>query len=328
MTRPRAIAIGASAGGVSALLELVSALPGKLHAVIGVVLHIGSQQSILPELLTSRGEWPAAHPCDGEALVPGRIYVAPPDHHMLFSESTVQLSRGPRENYARPAIDPFFRSVGLAWREQAIGVVLTGDLDDGTAGLAAIKACGGTAVVQDPATATEPSMPASALANVNVDHCLALEDIAPTLARLIGQATPAKGLSPPVHLMREQEIFEGKQTMENLAVVGTPSALTCPDCGGGLWELKNTRPLRYRCHTGHGFTARSLENAQTGAAEYALWSGVRALQEREMLLRRLATVSQATGDLAQAEVGRRQADKVKAQAQMLSELVEGDMNSA
>jgi two-component system chemotaxis response regulator CheB len=261
MTGSHAIVVGASSGGVAALLELVAQLPRSLNAVVGVVLHVGSRQSILPELLSSRSSWRAVQQADGEPLAPGVIYVAPPDHHMLFTADAVRLSRGPRENYARPAVDPLFRSAALEWRERTIGIVLTGDLDDGTAGLAAVKACGGIAIVQDPATAFEPSMPASALANVQVDHCLPLAEIPPALARL-------------------------------------------------------------------AFTARSLDNEQAYVAEHALWADVRALQEREMLLRRLASVAEATGDTAQAEIGRRQADRVKAQAEQLSRLVESEMNSA
>lgn len=267
MSRLHAIVIGASSGGVSALLDLASRLPRDLPAAVGMVLHVGTQHSILPELLSARGVLPAMHPTDGQPLKPGAIYVAPPDYHMLFTEDVVRLSRGPRENYARPAIDPLFRSAALSWRERAIGVVLTGNLDDGTAGLQAIKECGGSVVVQDPADATEPSMPASALASVNTDLCLPLADIPAALVQLAGSEPVAQPAPVPDRLAREQAIFEGRQKMENLVAVGTPSSLTCPDCGGGLWEVKDAKPLRYRCHTGHAFSARSLENAQTDAAE-------------------------------------------------------------
>lgn len=207
-----------------------------LNAVVGVVLHVGSRHSILPELLSRRGPCPAVHPRDRQALKTGIIYVAPPDRHMLFNAAEVHLSHGPRENHARPALDPLFRSAALEWRERVIGVVLTGDLDDGTAGLAALKACGGIAIVQDPATAFEPSMPSNALANVAIDECLPLSDIAPALARLVGAPCHADPV-PPRELVREHAIFEGKQPMENLSAVATPSTLTCPDCGGGLWEM-------------------------------------------------------------------------------------------
>ncbi len=320
--------IGASAGGVAALLELVAGLPKAMDAVIGIVLHVGSRHSILPQLLERRGALPAVHPQHGQALVPGTIYVAPPDHHMTFTEDRALLGRGARENHARPAIDPLFRSAALAWCDRAIGVVLTGDLDDGTAGLAAIKQCGGTAIVQDPVTAVAPSMPASALRNVSVDYTLAIGEIAATLVQLVGQDAAAPAQPHPAQLQREQALFEGKHVMENLSAAGKPSGLSCPDCGGGLWELNEAQPLRYRCHTGHAFTVGTLESAQTEQAEQALWSSVRALQEREILLRRMAAVAEATGDPVQAQAGQRQADRVRDQAHLLSRLVEGEMNSA
>lgn len=322
MPTPYAIVIGASSGGVSALLELAAGLPRDLQAVVGVVLHVGIQPSILPDLLSARGPLQAVHPEHGQALRPGTVYVAPPDRHMLFTADAVRLSRGPRENHARPAIDPLFRSTALHWRERAVGVVLTGDLDDGSAGLRAIKECGGTAVVQDPADATEPSMPASALTSVAVDHCLPLAGIAAALVPIVGHEPAAHAARASNAVAREQAIFEGRQVMQNLDTLGRQSPLTCPECGGSLWELKDSRPLRYRCHTGHAYSARSLEFAQAETAEHALWSSVRALKEREMLLRRLANVAQATGDSAQAEAGRLQADRVRAQADRLARLNE------
>lgn len=182
---PYAIAIGASAGGVDALLQLASALPERFPALVFVTQHIGNLPSVLPELLRARGPNPSIHPADGDPPVPGTIYVAPPDRHMLLQEGRIRLSRGPKENYCRPAIDPMFRSIALAMRARAIGIVLTGLLGDGTAGLQAIKQCGGTAIVQDPATARAPAMPRSALGNVDVDLCLRLDGIVPALTRMI-----------------------------------------------------------------------------------------------------------------------------------------------
>jgi two-component system chemotaxis response regulator CheB len=329
MPAPYAIVIGASAGGVNALLDLVQALPGPLDAVLGIVLHVGTRRSLLPELLNSRmAALNARHAEDGMPLEAGCVYVAPPDHHLLFTRDTVRLSHGPRENHARPAIDPLFRSVALAWGERAIGVVLTGDLDDGTAGLAAIKRCGGLAIVQDPATAVEPSMPRHALASVDVDHCIDVPAIARLLHSLVARPAqaPGPGAAPPRELMHENALFEGNldvgDTMKTLSEIGTPSAMTCPECGGGLWELKDTQPLRYRCHTGHGYTASSLDSAQHEFAEQSLWGSVRALREREMLLRRLAVVADATGDRPQALAGRTEADRVRAQAQQLESMLE------
>lgn len=180
-----ALVMGASAGGVGALLEVVASLPPDLPAVIAIVLHVGNRISILPELLAARGPLPARHAQDGEPLRAGLIYVAPPDAHLLLDADKARLSRGPRENHARPAIDPLFRTAALHWRDRAIGVVLSGAMDDGVAGLVAIKAAGGKAVVQDPVTAIDPSMPRSALAAVEVDHCLAPRDMGLALARMV-----------------------------------------------------------------------------------------------------------------------------------------------
>lgn len=327
MDLPYAIVIGASSGGVSALLEIASGLPAGLPAIVGVVLHVGSQPSILPELLTARGPLRAIHPRDEEPLLPGVIYVAPPDHHMLFTPAGAQLMRGPRENHARPSVDPLFRSTAVHWRDRAIGVVLTGDLDDGTAGLAAIKGCGGTAMVQDPATAFQPSMPSSALANVHVDRCLPLEEISPALVRQVARPDAIRHPVPD-NLLREKAVFEGIDPMENLEAVARPSALTCPDCGGSLWEMNEARPLRYRCHTGHAFTARSLENLQSQVTEHAMWSSVRSLKEREVLLRRLAGVSRATGDEHQASAGEAEAERLGGRIRTLIELIGGETASA
>ena len=187
MTRRDIVVIGASAGGVNALLSLAQALPPGFPAAVLIVLHIGSHRSMLPELLTSSGSHRAIHPQDGEPLAPGTIYVAPPAHHMLIEGDVVRLTRGAKEHHARPAIDPLFRSAALAHGPRVIGVILTGRQDDGTAGLRAVKACGGITVVQDPADAEEPGMPTSALRHVQVDHCVPLRLLGDVLARIAGQ---------------------------------------------------------------------------------------------------------------------------------------------
>lgn len=330
MNLPPAVVVGASAGGVPALFELTAALPPDFPAIMAIVLHVGNRPSMLPALINRRSANPAVHPREGEIPVPGKIYVAPPDHHMLLHPEGIRLGRGARENHSRPAIDPLFRTAAIGWRSRAIGVVLTGNLDDGTAGLAAIKECGGTAIVQDPVTAAEPSMPASALANVPVDHCLPLERIPSVIERLVRQMPAVPGAVPPERLLREQAVFEGSggDRVQQLESVGARTHLTCPECGGSLWELEQTRPLRYRCHTGHGYSAGSLNFAQAEALDQSLASSYRLLREREILLRRLAMVAEGTGDTAQAEAGRRAADRVAEQAQQLQKLMTAQGASA
>jgi two-component system chemotaxis response regulator CheB len=318
--KPPLVLIGASAGGVSALIRIAQALPPLFPAPICVVQHIGNHPSLLPDLLRFRGANHAMHAEDGQRLTTGTIHVAPPDHHMLIEGDLLRLSHGPKENHVRPAIDPLFRTAALDHGPRLIGVVLTGQLDDGTAGLKAIKACGGTAVVQDPLTAEVPQMPSSALAHVDVDHIVPLAEIAPLLVRLVG--APAQrvkqGHTVPEHVQREAAINRGAATMENLSAIADPSTLTCPDCGGGLWELREQKPLRYRCHTGHAYSPLSLASAQQESAEHALWASIRALRERQLLLRRLASVATATGDQAQADAGEAEVQRLQRQIAALS----------
>jgi len=303
------VAIGASAGGVRVLLQLAAALPTPLPAALLVVLHVGTHRSLLPELMGARGDNPVLHPADGQPVQPGTIYVAPPDHHMLVASGAIRLQRGPKENHARPAIDPLFRSVALEYGPRAIGVVLSGRLDDGTAGLQAIRQCGGLAVVQDPDDAEQPDMPASALAHVAVDHCVPASRLADTLMALVEQPVIAVAPAVPASLASEQAISIGADDpMQHLNAIGTRSRFACPDCNGVLWELNGSRPKRYRCHTGHGFTLRGLAHTQAESTDEALWSALRALQEREALLRELAVAGTgpegdgaAAGTQAEAE---------------------------
>ena len=318
----RLVVIGASAGGVNALLEIAEKLPGSFAAPICVVQHIGSNPSLLPELLRFRGPNHAVHVEDGQTLSSGTIHVAPPDRHVIVEGDRLRLTQGPKENHARPAIDPLFRSAALSHGPAAIGVVLTGQMDDGTAGLRAIKDCGGVAIVQDPATAAESEMPRSALQHVAVDHCLPLHEIPGLLQRLAGASAARGPKAAPEAVVREVAINRGDATVQDLHDIARPSSLTCPDCGGSLWEMRDTRPLRYRCHTGHAFSSLSLSRAQKDTSEHALWSTVRALREREMLMRRMAAVSSAIGDRPQAVAASTEAERIGLQAQALQDFAE------
>ena len=294
------VVIGASAGGVPVLLALAAALPRDVPASILIVQHIGSHPSQLPQLMAIRGPNRAVHPRSGEPLRHG-IYVAPPDHHMVIERDRIVLNREAKENHARPAIDPLFRSAALWYGGRVVGVILSGRLDDGTAGLQAVKLCGGLAVVQDPLDAEEPDMPASALANIDVDVRVRADRLADTLLALIAQPAEAFRAPPPL-LLREHQLSLGEgNPMEHLDAIGTRSQLVCPECRGVLWELSDARPRRFRCHTGHAFTLRSLEACHAVGTDQAVWSALRALQEREALLRLLAEDSRDHGDLADAE---------------------------
>lgn len=283
----RIVVIGASAGGVAALQRLVAGLPADFPAPILVVLHIGTHRSVLPELLNARGPLTARFAVDGVTPEAGFIEVAPADHHLVLEDNQLRLLRGAKEHHARPAIDPLFRSAALNAGSAVIGVVLTGMLDDGAAGLHAIHACGGTTVIQAPEDAEEASMPLSAMSSTCVDHVVALDQLAALLNVL---AQPQQGAWPilaPAALRMEHAVSRGNASIEQLESVATPSGLSCPDCGGALFAFKG-HEIRYRCHTGHAFGLRSLLAAQERATDRALWSALRALHEKEAILRGLA----------------------------------------
>jgi two-component system chemotaxis response regulator CheB len=285
------IVIGASMGGVEALSQLVAQFPKDLPASICVVLHVAAEhRSFLPEILSRIGPLPARHPHDYEPLEHGRIYVAPNDHHLMVEVGHVRVVKGPLENGHRPAVDPLFRSAARAYGPRVVGVVLTGALNCGTVGLLSVKDQGGIAVVQDPVEATCGDMPRSALEYVNVDHCVRLGKMGELLTRLV--KTPlrtARRRHPPKRLEQEVEALLSHREATNKAPPGgSPSHFSCPDCGGILFELKDSGLLRYRCRVGHGYTSEALASGQEEMVDSALWAAVRALEENAALARRMA----------------------------------------
>ena len=319
------IVIGASAGGVEALCLLVKALPADLPAAVCVVLHVPAHgTSLLPTILSRSGSLPARHPQDGEPIAPGTVYVAPPDHHLLVHEGHFQLVRGPRENGHRPAVDPLFRTAARWYGGRVVGVVLTGALDDGSAGLAAIKTRGGLAVVQDPAEALYPGMPRHAVEAVRADYVLPLAEIAPTLCRLAREpAGPSRGDAASVgDIERESAIDEfDLDTIAASDHPGVPSGWACPDCGGALWEVHERDLIRFRCRVGHAWSINSLLAEQSHAVEVALWSALRALEERAVLSGRLADRLDARGNARSAGRFRDQSGESRSRAALIRKVL-------
>jgi two-component system, chemotaxis family, protein-glutamate methylesterase/glutaminase len=293
------IVIGASAGGVQALQRLAGALPADLPAAIFVVLHIWpSSESFLPAILARSGPLRVVEATDGAPIEPGTIYVAPSDLHLMIEADRVLVNRGPKENRTRPAINPLFRSAAASYRNRVIGVILSGTLDDGSAGLWAIKQCGGISVVQSDAAFDQ--MPRNAVENVEVDYHIPLEQIGPLLNRLSREAIAKDGRPVPEVVHISNEGAKMKISGFRLDEVGKRSALSCPDCGGALWEVEEG-VLQYRCHVGHGYSAEALQAAENVAIEEALWSAARALKESAAVDERLAKRSaQHSLDIAAA----------------------------
>jgi two-component system chemotaxis response regulator CheB len=279
--------------------RLAAGLPQDLPAAFLVVHHFPANSvSVLPSILSRAGTLPAEHAVHDQEIDPGRIYIAPPDRHMLVAGNRIHLSRGPRENGHRPAIDSLFRSAAREFGPGVVGVLLSGSLDDGTVGLMAVKQHGGLAVVQDPGEAQYPWMAQSAVARVGVDRVLPVQEIAQLLTRLTREPVAfQEGKS--VMLPEEEEVRDpaesGTSAIAEGPLPGPPTALTCPDCGGALWEQVEGELIRYRCHVGHAYTVDSMVGAHAALVESALWTAVRALEEKAQLSRRLAERSQRRG---------------------------------
>lgn len=309
------IVIGGSAGSVEALCTLVAGLPPELPAAVCVVVHQPAYApSRLPSILGTAGALPVVSAREGAPLRPGTVHVAIPDHHLLVrradagpdSIGTLRVTHGPRENRTRPAVDPLFRAAALEFGPRVIGVVLSGSLDDGTAGLWAVRDRGGLAVVQDPATATVPSMPSSALAEAGADHVVSIQEMAALLAELTrAPAGPAEAPAQP-SLEFEREVaqaFMDERTHLESDRYGAPSRFVCPDCGGVLWDVSNggVGPLRFRCETGHAYSPAALAETQTDVVESALWASLRALENKAELARARADRATLRGLASLAE---------------------------
>lgn len=286
------IVIGASAGGVQALSTLVSSLPADIPAALFIVLHVPADApSLLPEILRRDSKLPVAHAKNDEKIERGRIYVAPPDFHLLIEKRHVRLVRGPKENFHRPSIDALFRSAARWAGPRSVGAVLTGARSDGTAGMRSIKQRGGITIVQDPAEALFPSMPMNVIQGIEVHYSLPIREIAPLLNELAHQTADEEGRYPVAENLEietriAQQDMESEELIKSVEKLGRVSKLTCPDCHGALWEI-NDEELRFRCHVGHGFSTESLNDGQDQMLEAALWSAVRALEERMMLAKRI-----------------------------------------
>ncbi|MEH2365621.1 chemotaxis protein CheB [Nostoc sp.] len=323
------IVIGTSAGGVEALTYLVKHLPSNLNAAVIIVLHVSSQgTSVLPKILNRASNLPVSHALDSEAIVHGRIYVAPPNYHLLVERGYLRLTRGAKENRCRPAINPLFRSAARAYGQRAIAVLLTGVLDDGTAGLMAVKMRRGVAIVQNPDDALYADMPRNAIENVeDIDHILPLSDIPSTLIALVNTPMEVQPENPvPSKMEFETEIAQlSLEAVENESErPGKPSTFGCPDCGGMLWEIEEGKEgnlLRFRCRTGHAYSAETLLATQSDKVEDALWIAFRALEEKASLSHRMAARMEARNQTLAAQRFKEEAHSARQRSAIIREVL-------
>jgi two-component system chemotaxis response regulator CheB len=312
------IVVGASAGGIEALRVLTGALPADLSASLFIVVHTAPDApGMLADIFNRSGRLPATYATEGERIEKGRIYVAPPDCHLLVEPNRVRVTRGPKENRFRPAVDPLFRSAAQTYGPRVAGIILTGYMDDGTAGLWAVKQLGGTAIVQDPADALVPFMPLNAMTHVTVDYCLPLEEIAPLLVGLTTEATEGdyqvpKAVEIEVNIAKEQRALDA-----GVLQLGEPSNYACPECHGVLLQLKDGTLFRFRCHTGHAYSVESLLADITEKMDDALWNSIRAFEEGELFMRHMAEHLDHGETDHSAESFLKRADETKRRAHLM-----------
>lgn len=282
----RIVVIGASAGGLKAVTELVDNFPGKEEAAVFLVLHVAkhSMGEVIAKHIQKHTSFNCEIARDNEKIRAGNFYIAAPDHHMILKKDRIIVNNGPRENRWRPSIDVLFRSAAVAFNSKVIGIILSGLLDDGTSGMAAIKKSGGICIVQEPMEAEFADMPVNVLNNVDVDYRVPLSDMGYVLQDLF-----SKPILPEAEVPRDIRIEAGitermSSSMEDLANIATHSVFTCPDCGGGLWRINDEKINRYRCHTGHVFTEKVMLQMQSESIEETLWVAIRMLEERRHLL--------------------------------------------
>lgn len=325
MAKKDIIVIGGSAGSGEALQQIVADLPGDLPASIFVTTHVPSRShGFLADVLSRKSSLPVSSAVEGQAIEKGRIYVAVPDRHLMLIDGVMHLGEGPRENMTRPAIDPLFRSAALSYGPRAVGVVLSGMLNDGASGLWAIKACGGTAVVQYPLDAIADQMPLAALEAVEADEVAPANQLAGLIAK-IALSDAGKELACPPSLELDVEIASGGRIgSAALRQIADPAALSCPDCEGVLSEVHDKGPLRYRCQIGHAMTADVLAS-RTDQVEQAMRIALRMMEERLTLVTRMAAEARANDRHVVAELYEQRSREYQSYAETLREAAIGVM---
>jgi two-component system chemotaxis response regulator CheB len=327
MSKPDIIVVGASAGGVSALIELVKSLPADFQASIFIVLHTTPfSRSNLAKILSRSGSLEATEAVDGEKFKSGHIYCAAPDHHLILEmDSKIAVKKGPKENRFRPAVDALFRSAALVYGPRVIGVILSGLLDDGASGMWNIKRCGGRTIVQNPEEAMYPSMPENVMQYVKVDHIASVDEMGAILLELITEKVPERPqlLEQDMELLKMEVIIATHDNAFEMGILhmGELTTFTCPECHGALVSIKEGQIIRFRCHTGHAFTTSALLAGVTQSVEEKLWESMRGLEETNLLLQQIGNHYKAAGNTAAAKLFFKKADTIAEHARVVHDSV-------
>jgi two-component system chemotaxis response regulator CheB len=315
--------VGASAGGLNAVTELVNKFPSKLNAAVFIVLHLSRAgfSEILIEKIKKGSPMPCYIARNGETIMPGSIYLAPADRHLLIRKNKIVIGDGPPENRFRPSIDVLFRSAAAHYGERAVGIILTGLLNDGSAGMWAIRESGGHCIVQDPNEAEYPDMPVSVLETMEVDHVASLRKIGGILRNII-ERNEIKGIKPSLMTIAESNLSEKVATaIEDVQKLGEKSFYSCPDCGGNLWKLEKGKIAHYRCHIGHSYSQQDLILKQKENIEQTIWVAIRMMEERKLLLLRMAGEHKGKGLDNLSGNYREQAERLEGHIDKLKDLL-------
>jgi two-component system chemotaxis response regulator CheB len=317
------IVAGASAGGFHSIGEFVSSLPPDFNFPIFIVLHLSkdSDATIIKEHLQRRTHLRCEIAENGKEIE-AVVYIAPPDRHLIIDDHRIRLNQAPSQNYWRPSIDVLFRSAASSHNSKVIGIIFSGLLDDGTAGMDAIKRCGGICIVQEPQEAEFSDMPLNVLKKVEVDYRAAISDI-PYILEDIFSKPARKETSVPEDIRLEAEMTrDATSNMNTLDRLGTQSPYTCPDCGGSLWHIKDGKPHRYRCYTGHVFNENILISKQLDTIEESIWVSIRMLEERRNLLLAAAGHELELNNLKEEKVKIEKANEIIVHIEKLKSLIE------
>jgi two-component system chemotaxis response regulator CheB len=326
MKKQDIIVVGASTGGVTALKEFVRTIPKDFKGSIFIVLHIQPYtESRLPWILSKAGTLEAVHPKDGETIEEGKIYVAYNDHHLILEEGKVRVKRGPKENRFRPSIDALFRSAAYVYGSRVIGVILSGILNDGVSGLWTIQQMGGTVIVQEPEDAEQPQLPLNTMEYVTPDYKLAAADMGPLISGLVLKPAPEKNKLSEEELKRLklEIIIATKDNAFEMGVMemGELTPFTCPECHGALVRLEEAKLIRFRCHTGHAYTASSLLAEVSETIESMLWQSMRGLEEMNMLMKNIGDHYEKLKDKKAAKLFRAKAEDSADRARVIHDSV-------